>query len=315
MTVRFRKTKFAPNFGNQNGDNRERGGAQNRPQGAPGGFGSLMRFLPVNAALDADESGEISDAEMKNASTVLQKLDRNNDGLLTDDEVSPQFGRSKRSTRTGGPERETRPSRRRRGGFGQSGAAYASVITIDFGGQRQYVQLTATSLVGISAADGTLLWRYDKPANSHRINCTTPLYLDGYVFAALAYDAGGGVAKLSKDAKGNITVEEVWFSINMKNHHGGVVVIDGAIYGATGGNEGGYLICLDFKTGDILWNERDNRGVRKGSILAADGMLYYRTEEGAMLLIEPSREKYIEKGPFSAARPKTGLRLGASCDR
>jgi outer membrane protein assembly factor BamB len=38
--------------------------------------------------------------------------------------------------------------------------------------------------------------------------------------------------------------------------------------------------------------------VRKGSLALADGRLYYRTEEGPVLLIEPNREKYVERGRF-----------------
>jgi len=86
------------------------------------------------------------------------------------------------------------------GGFGGSGAAYASAIAIDFDGQRQYVQLTARALIGVAASDGKFLWRYDKSANGMGINCTTPIYHDGMVFAASAYGAGGGLVKLSEDA-------------------------------------------------------------------------------------------------------------------
>src|SRR5581483_11619722 len=39
----------------------------------------------------------------------------------------------------------------------ESGASYASIIAIDFEGQRQYVQLTAKTLAGFSASDGKLL--------------------------------------------------------------------------------------------------------------------------------------------------------------
>ena len=137
------------------------------------------------------------------------------------------------------------------------GAAYASAIAIDFDGQRQYVQLTAKALVGVAASDGKFLWRYDRPANGMGINCSTPIYHDGLVFAASAYGAGGGLVKLSKDANGGVKAEEVYFTRKMQNHHGGMIVLDGCLYGANGGNEGGYLVCLDFKTGNVLWDERD----------------------------------------------------------
>jgi outer membrane protein assembly factor BamB len=182
-----------------------------------------------------------------------------------------------------------------RGFLGTSGAAYASVIAVDFEGVRQYVQLTATTLVGVAASDGALLWRYDRPSNTHRINCTTPLYHDGVVYASSAYDAGSGAVKLSRDAGGTITAEEVFFSPRMKNHHGGMMIVDHCLYGAAGGNEGGFLVCLHIGTGEVLWNERR---APKGSLLLADRRLYLRSERGEMILIEPNRERYVERGRF-----------------
>ena len=183
---------------------------------------------------------------------------------------------------------------------GGSGASYASAIAFNFDGQRQYAQLTAKALVGVAAADGKFLWRYDKCANSYGINCSSPIYDDGAVFAASAYSAGGGLVKLSKDGNGGFKADEVYFSGKMQNHHGGMILLDGCLYGANGGNEGGFLVCLDFKTGKVLWDERNDTEKRapKGSIAFADGRLYYRTEKGAMLLIEPSAKSYIERGRF-----------------
>lgn len=66
------------------------------PEG-PGGFRGgpppemLMRMVPVLAALDADKDGTISKAEIENATAALKKLDKNNDGDLTEDEMRPDF--------------------------------------------------------------------------------------------------------------------------------------------------------------------------------------------------------------------------------
>lgn len=257
----------------QRGDGGGQGEGQRRRRG-PG----LMRMMKANSALDADQSGIIEEGEIKNAVAALKKLDENGDGKLTDDEA--------------GMKSMSPPN---------TGAAYSSAIPVDFGGQRQYVQLLAMTVAGVSAADGKLLWRYDKPANSMRINISTPIYHDGHVFAATAYGAGGGLAKLVKKENGEFTAEEVWFSKSMENHHGGVILHDGALFGANGGNGGGYMACLDFKTGEVLWNERDSdkRRVTKGSVAFADGRIYYRTEEGPIVLIEPSRKEYLERGRFA----------------
>ena len=158
------------------------------------------------------------------------------------------------------------------------------------------MQLTATTLVGVAASDGKLLWRYDRPSNTHRINCTTPLYHDGIVYASSAYDAGVGAVQLSKDSMGGITAEEVFYNPRMKNHHGGMIIVDDCLYGAAGGNQGGFLVCLDLATGEDLWSERR---AQKGSLTMADERLYLRTEQGELILIEPSRERFVERGRFN----------------
>ncbi len=175
----------------------------------------------------------------------------------------------------------------------EAGASYASIIPIDFEGVRQYVQFTAKTLAGFAATTGKVLWQYDPVAAN--ITCSTPIYQDGLVFGSSAYDGGGGAVKLSKEADGKIKATEVYFTNHMRNHHGGMIVVDGALYGAAGGNEGGFLVCLDFKTGQVLWRERQ---APKGSLAMADGRLYLRAESGTMILIEPNREKYIERGRF-----------------
>src|SRR6185369_6276575 len=244
--------------------------------------------------------------ELKNTFTKwYDQWDADKTGALTEEKFraglnaalpSPQFGGAGGAGGGGGG----RGFGGRGGGGGNAGASYSSPIAIDFEGQRQYVQFTSKGVIGVAAADGKFLWRYDRPANYMGINISTPFYHDGRIFAASAYGAGGGVVKLSKDGNGGIKAEEAWFSKNMENHHGGVVLIDGALYGANGGNGGGYPVCLDFQTGDVLWNEKDSdkRRLKKGSVAVADGRIYYRAEEGAVVLLEPSRKEYLERGRF-----------------
>jgi len=78
--------------------------------GPGGGRPSMMSFLPVLAALDADKDGKISPAEIENAAAALKTLDKNGDGSLTEDEVRPSFGGR------GGP--GGRPGMQGRGGPG-----------------------------------------------------------------------------------------------------------------------------------------------------------------------------------------------------
>jgi outer membrane protein assembly factor BamB len=169
------------------------------------------------------------------------------------------------------------------------GAGYASVIVGELDGQRQYIQFLEGGVVGVAAADGKFLWRYDRPAN-RTANCSTPIYHDGCVFAASSYGAGGGMVKLTR-SNGAIQATEVYATKHMKNHHGGLVLVDGYVYGS----DEGLLTCLDFKTGKVMWNERR---AGKGSIAYADGRLYYRNEGGPVILVEANPQAYVEHGRF-----------------
>ncbi len=167
-------------------------------------------------------------------------------------------------------------------------AQYSSIITADVNGQRQYIQFLSGGVVGVSV-DGHYLWRYDHPHNG-TANCSTPIYHAGHVFAASSYGTGGGLARLSRDGD-RFLADEVYFTPNMKNHHGGVVLVGDYLYGS----DEGQLTCLEFKTGQVKWAERR---AGKGSIAYADGRLYYRNEGGPMMLIEANPQRYVEHGRF-----------------
>ena len=179
-------------------------------------------------------------------------------------------------------------------------AGYASPIVIQSAGHKQYVHFLEGGLVGIDAETGKLLWRANKPANG-TANCATPIFADDSIFASSAYGGSGTLVKLSKDGPDRVKADVVYSTRNLKNHHGGMILLDGYLYGASGGNEGGNLVCIDFKTGDVKWNEKDDEKKRapKGSIAMADGLLYFRHEkDGTMTLLEPSPHEYIERGRF-----------------
>jgi outer membrane protein assembly factor BamB len=168
-------------------------------------------------------------------------------------------------------------------------AGYSSCIVADVQGVRTIMTLTAQSGVGVRASDGKLLWRYPRAAN-RTANVTTPIYSGDRVFYTSAYDTGGGLLRL-KAAGGEVKADEAYFTREMMNHHGGVVLVNGYLYGYSNA----VLTCMEFDTGRVLWR---NRSVGKGSLTYADGRLYLVGEENTVGLAEASPTAYVEKGRF-----------------
>ena len=123
------------------------------------------------------------------------------------------------------------------------------------------------------------------------------------MFAASTYSTGGGQAKIVKAADG-FEAEPQYFLNRFQNHHGGVVLVQDHLYGTNGGS----LLCVDFKTGKIAW---EDRSVGKGSVTYADGHLYVRGEDGKVALVEANPAKYVETRPVQPAGPEQAGRLAA----
>ncbi|MEX2119464.1 MAG: PQQ-binding-like beta-propeller repeat protein [Pirellulales bacterium] len=161
-------------------------------------------------------------------------------------------------------------------------AAYSSIIDTEVGGVKQYVQFTMNGVIGVRAKDGELLWRYDEPA-SGTANISTPIALGDTVFATAGYNRGAGLVELSRQGDG-IAAEKVYFTNELQNKTGGAVLVDGHVYGC---HEAGFLVCLDYQTGEALWRER---AVGVCSLLYADGMFFARNEGGTVHLVKATPE-------------------------
>jgi outer membrane protein assembly factor BamB len=183
------------------------------------------------------------------------------------------------------------------GTAGRDGAGYSSVVISNGGGVKQYVQLLGRGVVGIRAADGQYLWGYNKVANNVA-NIPTPIVQGDFVFAASGYQTGSVLLKLAPAAGGTVTATEVYFleGKTFQNHHGGFVLVDGHIYGGHG-HRAGLPVCVELATGTLKWGgdiRNDGRG--SAAIAYADGHVYYRYENGLVILVEATPAGYKEKG-------------------
>ena len=175
-------------------------------------------------------------------------------------------------------------------------AAYASVIAVEVGGVKQYVQLLQKGLVGVEAGTGKPLWRFGKPVSRYGANIPTPIASEGLIYVGSAGTGGGAVRLKPKD--GGTEAEQVYFEANFPTAIGGAVKVGKYLYGTTAQA----LLCIEFNSGKIQWDER---ALGAASLCYADGRLYLHGENGDVALVEASPEGYREKGRFTPAdQPK-----------
>jgi len=174
-------------------------------------------------------------------------------------------------------------------------ATYASPMPAEIGGVRQYIAMVQNGAVGVSAKDGDLLWEYRKANPYPDIVCPTPIVQGDLVYMPVGHGGSCDQIQVVTNA-GKFMVKEIYSNKELCNRQGGVVLLDGNVYGAT---EARGWVCQDFKTGEGKWLSKRN-AVGFGSLIAADGMLYLLSENlpGTVGLVQPNPDAYKEISRF-----------------
>jgi hypothetical protein len=166
-------------------------------------------------------------------------------------------------------------------------AGYGTPKLVEYGGLRMLLTMNQKAVVGVDADSGSLLFRHPHETK-YDVNVLIPLFHDGQVFISSGYGAGSQMLKLTVDGK-NVSAEQLWETKELDNHHGGLILLDGCIYGTS---MKGNWVCLDWKTGDVKWSEK---GIGKGSVTFADGLLYgfnEKEKDRTVGLIKPTPDAY-----------------------
>ncbi len=156
---------------------------------------------------------------------------------------------------------------------------YSSPIVAEVDGVRQYIQLTRNGVAGVAAKDGKLLWSADVAGNKVAV-IPTPVYHDHMVYVTSGYRAGCAGLLLTKEGD-KFKAETVYANTNISNHHGGVVLMNGYIYGYS---DGPGWVCQDMKTGETVWKQRV-KDVGKGAVLGINDRLICLDERTGSLTV------------------------------
>jgi outer membrane protein assembly factor BamB len=178
--------------------------------------------------------------------------------------------------------------------------SYCSPILVAWGGKKIIVTQLDKSFVGIDASNGKVLWTdaFASYQNDPKgINPVTPLYYDGKIYVTSGYDDGGALYELSADGT---KISRKWIDKTLDTHHGGVVLIDGYLYGSNWlSNRKGNWVCLEWNSGKVMYEQEWHN---KGPIIFADGMLYcYDEKDGNFALVNLNPQNFEVVSSFKVS--------------
>ena len=186
---------------------------------------------------------------------------------------------------------------------------YVSPILISYSGKRMIVNVSANYIFAVDPSTGKLIWKIKHSdinsvnakaqfPDATEIKCVTPLYHEGKIYVTGGYNHGGIMLDLT-DGGNSVTV--AWTDDVLDVHHGGVVLVNGNIYGSNWTSNGdGNWCCIDWNTGKKKYEEHWKC---KGSIISAEGLLYiYDERSGNVGLLRANPEKFDLISSFKISR-------------
>ena len=189
--------------------------------------------------------------------------------------------------------------------------SYGSPIIIEQDGLRMIITTYAQGMFGVNSENGELLFRFRHP-QLFGINCTRPVYHEGYLYLTNTWDNRGGdgggegsvMLKLTI-TDGKVSLEEVWRNKDLDSAHDNVILLDGFLYGVSFGHRRGVFMCLDWQTGETQY---ESRPVGRGASMTwAEGLLYLVSEGGDVMLIRPNPERFDVISQFALPEEGEGL--------
>lgn len=174
--------------------------------------------------------------------------------------------------------------------------AQVSPLLISHNGIKQIIGCSREYLFGVNPSTGEICWKFNDWdfttdwGGLVGICVNTPIYKDGKLFVSNGYGMRSHLLKLNDNATG---ISVVWRNDDLGAHTGGMVLVNDIIYAANFiDNNIGDWMAVDWNTGKTCY-KTTWQGHSKGSVIAADNMLYcYEERRGVVALVNPTPEKF-----------------------
>jgi len=180
------------------------------------------------------------------------------------------------------------------------GPAYASPVVLTVAGTKQIVTMTDSNIVGISAADGKLLWQTPFTVTGMAYNAATPI-VNGSTIIFTGQNRGTTAIKVDKSGD-TFAATQVWKNPTVSTQFNTPVLKDGLLYGLS---DKGTLFCLKASDGTTAWTDPTARGGNFASIVDAGSVLLALPSNSTLLAFKPSDKAYDEVAKIKVSSAAT----------
>jgi len=184
--------------------------------------------------------------------------------------------------------------------WAQEGPAYASPVLLAVEGTKQVVTMTEKSVVGVSAADGKLLWQVPFPVQGMAYNAATPI-VDGQTVIFTGQGRGTKAVKIEKQGDG-FAANELWSNAEVSTQYNTPVLKDGLLFGLS---DKGNLFCINAQTGKTAWVDAAKQGRGFAAILDAGSVILALPDNSQLIVFKPSDKEYAELARIKVADTPT----------
>jgi outer membrane protein assembly factor BamB len=190
------------------------------------------------------------------------------------------------------------------------GPSYASPLVADVDGVRQVIALTQDNVVGVSAADGRLLWR--RPFKTEFTqNIITPVLVGNTVIIA-GYQQPTSALRIVK--KGDQwSIEDVWRNEMVSLYMANGVVIGDLLFSLSQRNSGQYFL-LDVKSGKTVWTGMPRQAMN-AAIAKAGTLVFSLEDDGELVVGRVAGGRFQELKRYTVANSATWAQPAISGNR
>jgi outer membrane protein assembly factor BamB len=175
---------------------------------------------------------------------------------------------------------------------------FASPIVVTLEGTRQIVTVTQKSVLGVSPADGAVLWEYPFGGGS---GGPMPVVYDGTLIVS---SLNAGVTAFTPSRRdGKWTTTTAWETKDVAMYVSNPVVIGDTLFGLSHRSSGQFF-AIDAKSGKVLWLG-EPREAANTAVAKAGNLLFLLNDDAELIVADGSRTAFAPLKRYTVADSAT----------